>query len=127
MVHPEVKSETEVVVVATAAAHLIEEAIVAGPPTEEAIAAGPPTEEAIVVGLPIVVAEAIVAVLIADPLHVVGAVGTEGMLPSFSKKANLRPSIPTPARRRSSSRASAAHGPGPTGPHAQGMVPRESR
>lgn len=118
MVHPEaeVEAETEVVAVETAAA-------------EEAIAAGLPTEAAIVAGLPIVAAEAIAAVLliVADPPGAVGAVGTGAMPHSFSKKANLRQSIRTPAHRRSLSRASAARGPGPTGPHAQGMEPRESR
>ena len=117
MVRPEVEeAETEVVAVVTAAARL----------TEEAIAGGLPTEEATVVGLPIVAAGAIVvAALIVDPLRAGGVVVTEGMLLSFS--ANLRQSIPTPAHRRSSSPASVAHGPGPIGPHAQGMVPRESR
>jgi hypothetical protein len=112
----EVEVETEVVAVVTAAAHL----------TEEAIAAALPTEAVIVAGL---VAAAIVAALliVADPPRAEGAVGTEGMPHSFSKKANLRLSIPTLAHRRSSSRASAAHGPGPTGPHAQGTEPRELR
>ena len=118
MVHPEVEAEAEieVVVVVTAAAHL----------TEEAIVAGPPTEEAIVEGLPIVAAEAtVVEVLIADPRRAVGAVATEGML--LSSLANLHLSIPTSVHHRSSSHASVAHGPGPTDPHAQGMAPRESR
>jgi hypothetical protein len=122
-VQPEavVEAETEVVAVATAAGHLSEEAIVEG------LAPGLPIVAAVIVAAAIVAA----LLIVVDPPRAVGAVdsgvGTEAMPHSFSKKANLRLSIPTPVHRRSLSRASAAHGPGLTGPHAQGTEPRESR
>ena len=105
-VHPEEEVETEVVAVATAG--------------------DLPFVEAIVVAPPIVAAEAIVVALhFVAVLPHVGAVDLrEAMHHSFSTRASLQISTQMPAHRTSSSRASAEHSPGPSGPHGLGMAPR---